>query len=316
MTGLMSQAVIRGAAVAALACAMAAGCSSGETKNRAGRTPSPPTASAGQPTTATSGPPDLCLKVPAGRIAELDGAVREHGYSLKKAVGVQTADPHLPYLIAATVSRAGAAAETALWGSSISLETDNAEYLPQLAAYVGAVEDLGFPYERVLFELPARALQLDLAVLDDAQRVVVLGEAKRSAGMLDRLLDDVVTGFRVPLMSPLDVQVPSPRGAVEVGAGNRPCRSHPRCRQSSARTTTVAGPWQLSQLLCDSVGRPSPYSPSSRQRAPMTRNSAITASTSPAMAFGHRAAGRRPAARAPPAAAGRRSRPPGSAVPG
>jgi hypothetical protein len=38
----------------------------------------------------------------------------------------------------------------------------NAEYLPQLAAYVDAIERLGYPKERVLFELPAEALQLDL----------------------------------------------------------------------------------------------------------------------------------------------------------
>lgn len=48
----------------------------------------------------------------------------------------------------------------------------NAEYLPQLAAYVRAIEELGFPYQRVLFELPASALQLDLAILDDQGSVV------------------------------------------------------------------------------------------------------------------------------------------------
>jgi hypothetical protein len=63
----------------------------------------------------------------------------------------------------------------------------NAEYLPQLAAYADLVLRLGYPPERVLFELPARSLQLDLAVLDDAGRVVVLGEAKRDNRMLDKL---------------------------------------------------------------------------------------------------------------------------------
>jgi hypothetical protein len=36
-------------------------------------------------------------------------------------------------------------------------------------------------------ELPPRALQLDLAILDDAGRVVVLAEAKRDVFMLDPL---------------------------------------------------------------------------------------------------------------------------------
>lgn len=71
----------------------------------------------------------------------------------------------------------------------------NAEYLPQIAAYVRAIEDWGYTSERVLFELPASALQLDLAVLDDAGRVVVLGEAKRSNVMLDRLLGQVLDRF-------------------------------------------------------------------------------------------------------------------------
>ncbi len=64
----------------------------------------------------------------------------------------------------------------------------NAEYLPQIAAYVDAVLRLGYPKERVLFELPAQALQLDLAILDDAGNVVVLGEAKRDVTMLAPLV--------------------------------------------------------------------------------------------------------------------------------
>jgi hypothetical protein len=66
----------------------------------------------------------------------------------------------------------------------------NAEYLPQLAAYVDAIVRLGYPSERVLFELPAAALQLDLAILDDDANVVVLGEAKRDVAMLDALLNE------------------------------------------------------------------------------------------------------------------------------
>jgi hypothetical protein len=63
----------------------------------------------------------------------------------------------------------------------------NAEYLPQLAAYVELIRRLGYPSDRVLFELPPHSLQLDLAVITDAATVVVLGEAKRAAGMLDSL---------------------------------------------------------------------------------------------------------------------------------
>ena len=71
----------------------------------------------------------------------------------------------------------------------------NAEYLPQLAAYVDAIARLGYPSERVLFELPASALQLDLAILDDHGDVVVLGEAKRDVAMLDALLNEIRERF-------------------------------------------------------------------------------------------------------------------------
>lgn len=67
----------------------------------------------------------------------------------------------------------------------------NAEYLPQIAAYVDAILHLGYPAGRVLFELPGSALQLDLAILDDAGRVVVLGEAKRDTAMLETLRTNV-----------------------------------------------------------------------------------------------------------------------------
>lgn len=71
----------------------------------------------------------------------------------------------------------------------------NAEYLPQLAAYVEAILDLGYPCERVLFELPAAALQLDLAILDDDGNVMVLGEAKRSTPALAALARGAVHRF-------------------------------------------------------------------------------------------------------------------------
>lgn len=71
----------------------------------------------------------------------------------------------------------------------------NAEYLPQLAAYVDAVLGLGFHPHRVLFELPASALQLDLAIVDDSGEVFVLAEAKRDNHMLDKLLLDITNRF-------------------------------------------------------------------------------------------------------------------------
>lgn len=71
----------------------------------------------------------------------------------------------------------------------------NAEYLPQLAAYVDCILNLGYPRERVFFELPARSLQLDLAIVDDDQRVIVLGEAKRDVAMLDKLRASMLDRF-------------------------------------------------------------------------------------------------------------------------
>jgi hypothetical protein len=71
----------------------------------------------------------------------------------------------------------------------------NAEYLPQIAAYVDAILNLNYSAARVLFELPGSALQLDLAILDDLGRVVVLGEAKREAGMLVKLRETVLSRY-------------------------------------------------------------------------------------------------------------------------
>ncbi len=67
----------------------------------------------------------------------------------------------------------------------------NAEYLSQISAYTEAIHELGYPSERVLFELPHAALKLDLAILDDDKAVVVLGEAKRSLFMLDRIVTEI-----------------------------------------------------------------------------------------------------------------------------
>jgi hypothetical protein len=69
------------------------------------------------------------------------------------------------------------------------------QYLSQLAAYVELVSALGYPFGRVFFELPEKALQLDVAVVGDGGDVVVLGEAKRESSMLDRLATGVVERF-------------------------------------------------------------------------------------------------------------------------
>jgi hypothetical protein len=72
----------------------------------------------------------------------------------------------------------------------------NAEYLAQVAAYVAAVHELGYPGDRVRFELPSSALKLDLAILDDDGAIVIMGEAKRSVSMLDRIFTEVQERYR------------------------------------------------------------------------------------------------------------------------
>ena len=67
----------------------------------------------------------------------------------------------------------------------------NAEYLPQIAAYVEAIQEFGYPSERVFFELPRVALKLDLAIVGDDGAIVVLGEAKRAVLMLDAILKEI-----------------------------------------------------------------------------------------------------------------------------
>jgi len=73
----------------------------------------------------------------------------------------------------------------------------NAEYLPQIAAYVAAIDELGYPSERVFFELPHRALKLDMAIVRDDGSVFVLGEAKRSVPKLDAILSDVRSRYSI-----------------------------------------------------------------------------------------------------------------------
>lgn len=66
-----------------------------------------------------------------------------------------------------------------------------AEYLPQIAAYVEAIQELGYPSGRVFFELPPVALKLDLAIVANDGAIVVLGEAKRAVLMLDAILAEI-----------------------------------------------------------------------------------------------------------------------------
>jgi hypothetical protein len=62
---------------------------------------------------------------------------------------------------------------------------------PRCEAAITGRDARGKPAGRVLFELPGSALQLDLAILDDSGRVVVLGEAKRDTAMLENLRTNV-----------------------------------------------------------------------------------------------------------------------------
>lgn len=61
------------------------------------------------------------------------------------------------------------------------------EFVPQLAGYVELIRDYGYHRSRVLFDTPQAALQLDLAVLNNDASVIVLGEAKKESGDLDKL---------------------------------------------------------------------------------------------------------------------------------
>jgi hypothetical protein len=61
------------------------------------------------------------------------------------------------------------------------------EYLPHMAAYAELLLDLEYPAAAVRFETPDDELRFDLAVVDEAGRVSVLGEAKTEPRMLDKL---------------------------------------------------------------------------------------------------------------------------------
>src|SRR5215213_5923918 len=67
------------------------------------------------------------------------------------------------------------------------------EFVPQLAAYVELVRDYGYHRNRILFDTPQSALQLDLAVLADDGSVIILGEAKKESADLDKLERGLLT---------------------------------------------------------------------------------------------------------------------------
>ena len=70
------------------------------------------------------------------------------------------------------------------------------EYLPHMAAYVELVLNFGYPLEAIRFETPDLEMNLDLAVVDAAGAIVVLGEVKtesRQIKALAALLPSFVT---------------------------------------------------------------------------------------------------------------------------
>lgn len=64
----------------------------------------------------------------------------------------------------------------------------NGEYLPQLACYVDLIRRLRYPAGRVLFEPGDRCERVDLTVLNDGGRVVIMGEAKVDPSQPDDLV--------------------------------------------------------------------------------------------------------------------------------
>lgn len=87
------------------------------------------------------------------------------------------------------------------------------EYLPHLAAYVELIEFHGYPQKAVRFETPDSELNLDLAVLNQAGQVLVLGEVKteqRQAVSLEAL----VPTFDGDPGKPATVRAGGPHGSL------------------------------------------------------------------------------------------------------
>lgn len=113
------------------------------------------------------------------RLAESDAALVEAGLALGllaiEGNYLRTQDPH----------------QATAW----LVEGDPArlcwEYLPHAAAYVELIADLGYPTGSVRFETPEREvdMSLDLVVVDDDGRPLILGEVKREASQIMRLAE-------------------------------------------------------------------------------------------------------------------------------
>lgn len=86
------------------------------------------------------------------------------------------------------------------------------EYVPHMAAYVELVEEHAYPTAAIRFETPHSEMNLDLAVLDEDGRVLMLGEVKREARQLSGL-ETVVRELQV------DPGKASPRSAAGAPQG-------------------------------------------------------------------------------------------------
>lgn len=118
----------------------------------------------------------------AVRLVESDAASVESGFasgllSVESVNRVRTVDPYQ--------------------GTAWLVEGDPAhlcwEALPQLAAYVELIDGYRYPRAAVRFATPDSELELDLAVLDEDGRVLVLGEARAEPLLLTKLVALVPT---------------------------------------------------------------------------------------------------------------------------
>lgn len=86
------------------------------------------------------------------------------------------------------------------------------EYLPHMAAYVELVLTFGYPVGAVRFETPDAEMNLDLAVVDTAGAIMVLGEVKTESRQIVSLAN-LLPGFVVDPGKPDPVRRGGPQGA-------------------------------------------------------------------------------------------------------
>jgi hypothetical protein len=135
------------------------------------------------------------------------------------------------------------------------------EYLPHGAAYVELIDCLGFPSWAVRFETPGSEhnIDADLAVLDKTGRVLIMGEAKKEARELDKLLVQLKQYFAVD-------------------PGPPPTRHRDKAAWKLAhRLWITRAPWLW--LVAPAIGAPSrshtnPWPSGSATRYPQQQNSA------------------------------------------